>query len=301
MGGTGFIGKHLNIALHNSGIGSVCFSRNPDLEFLEKYTPNSTALQIDALFQEQQIDVIRSAASVVYLASATFPGMEGNSVENEMAKNIQPAIKVFDYAIKLNPKLRLVYVSSGGTVYGPGHTEPIQESQTLNPVTHYAFGKIAIENYLKLLGNSKGINFSILRASNPVGKWHKNPMQGFIGASIHRLKSGQPIGIFGSGEIIRDYIDADELCVAIIKLTSSENSQSQQIVNVGSGVGTSLNQIVDAIRDVSKMNFDVDYAPSRTTDLQYNVLDCSKMKSQAGWEATLNITGLVRKMWALHQ
>ncbi len=297
IGGTGFIGKHIGIGLHKKGIKAISFSRNPDLRFLEEYAPSIIGEKISEFYETSQITNLKTATSLIYLASNSVPSTVNNNVELEYKKNVMPAMRVFDYITNITPTIRIVYLSSGGTVYGSGHCSPIGEGEELNPNTPYAYGKIAIENYLRLLGNLKGLSYSIVRASNPVGRWHSNPEQGFIGAAIARIEAKLPIVIYGTGETVRDYVDADELANAMLRLALNCKASAGLIVNVGSGIGTSLNEIVEVLKVISGVNICVNYKPSRGTDLLYSVLDCNKIQEETGWSAKKGITELVESIW----
>jgi UDP-glucose 4-epimerase len=297
IGGTGFIGKHLAVLLHRNGIANISLSREPDIEFTRKFAPSMQTISIQNLENELDEKKILAAKSLVYLASNSVPSSESNTISREIENNVIPAISNIDKLLSVNPDLRIIYLSSGGTVYGPGHRQPICEDEPSNPVTPYAFGKITIENYIKYLGSSRGVKYTILRASNPVGKWHRNPKQGFIGASIAKIRAGEAVQLYGTGKIVRDYIDADELAEAILQTATRSSLSNSQILNVGSGIGTSLNHILDSFRDILGKELHVENHVGRLSDLSYNVLNCSRIKSELGWQSSINVDQIVKKMW----
>lgn len=297
IGGTGFIGKHLCCAIQKSGKKAICYSNNPDIEFLSENSPSTKGRPISKLFADNENNILEEAQAVIYLASRSYPALINNSASFEVENNIRPAIKAFDHILSLNNKAKIIYLSSGGTIYGSGHTIPIKESSPLKPSTPYSFGKIAIEQYLQLLNASKNIDYTILRASNPVGKWHANPRQGFIGASITNIKLGKPLEIFGDGETIRDYIDADELSSAIIKIVDNHDASKNKIWNIGSGIGASLNDIATNLKKITGSDFQVNYTASRNVDLRYNVLDCSKISKELNWKSELILNDILSKAW----
>ena len=297
IGGTGFIGKHLSVGLHTGKIKSLSVSRSPDAAFLIKNAPSSVPVEISELSSESNLAAIKSATALVYLASNSVPSSPKNCIISEWRSNVRPAIENITKIQAINPRIRVIYLSSGGTVYGPNHSTPISENSQLLPVTPYAYGKIAIENYLKFLSQTSESSYTILRVANPVGHWHKNLSQGFVNAAIANIKAGVPITIFGNGENIRDYVDVDEVCEAIIMISENLEESKNKTWNVGSGSGSSLNQIIDELKTLSNSAITINKLPKREGDLEYNVLDCRKIHSELGWQAQLNLTKIIEKSW----
>lgn len=297
IGGTGFIGKHLIVALNKHEIEHVSFSRNPDVDFPKKHAPATKVDRISSLLAEENIQYIEKASLVVYLASSSTPASRMNSPQLEIENSIKPAIQTIADIHSVNPNAQILFMSSGGTVYGDGHTQPIPENALLKPSTPYAYSKHSIEGYLQYLNNADACNYTILRTSNPVGKWHKNPRQGFIGASINRIIESQALTIFGDGNAIRDYIDADEVADAIIEIYRNPTISKNKIWNVGSGIGTSLNDIVSILKSITGKEFNVNYTETRQTDLAYNVLDCRQIKEELGWHAKRSINEIIQDAW----
>ena len=301
IGGTGFVGKHFSILLHQKGVENISLSRQPDHLFISRHAPSASAISISALDDPQTKERLATAHTMVYLASTSIPGASANSIQSELTLNVEPAIATISKILAINPQMRIVFVSSGGTVYGPSHTSPIGESQASNPCTPYAYGKITIENYLQYMANTSPMSYTILRASNPVGKWHLNKKQGFIDTAIECIQEQKPVTLFGDGSTIRDYLDADELAEAIFLSVHHADRSRNQIFNVGSGTGTSLNQIIELIQQLSPHSFDVERLPSRANDLPYNVLDCSKIEQVLGWRARQDVKAIIAKAWRAKQ
>ena len=297
IGGTGFIGKHLTIALNKEKINHLSLSRNPDFNFPSKFAPLTRVDRISSLMSDDHIDDIKQAKLIVYLASASTPASRMNSAELEIENTIKPAIQTITKITSVNSQAQIVFLSSGGTVYGNGHTNPISENSPLKPATPYAYSKQSIENYLQYLSNTGSASHTILRTSNPVGKWHSNPRQGFIGAAINRIINDEPLTIFGDGQAVRDYIDADEVADAIIAIYKNPTTAQNKIWNLGSGVGSSLNDIIEKLRVISDKPFETQYKQSRATDLAYNVLNCSLIKAELGWYAKQNLDSILLKSW----
>lgn len=297
IGGTGFLGKHLCELLHKNEVPAVTFSRSPDQDFLREYAPSIQGYSIVDGIEEFHKDVFSKATSIVYLASQSFPGVDSYDVSNELYGNIADVISVLSSAVSVNPKIDIKYLSSGGTVYGPKFTVPIAENAATNPITPYAFGKISVENYIRYLANTSGCTYTIFRVSNPVGRWHKNPEQGFIGASLKRLATGEPICLFGDGSVVRDYVDADEVAESILMSLQNAQASKNKTWNVGSGEGHSLAELISIIEKITESKIEVNRLPHRNVDLPYNVLDCSLIKRELGWSANKNIDCIIKDVW----
>lgn len=172
----------------------------------------------------------------------------------------------------------LIFFSSGGTVYGPNHSQPIRENSELNPISSYGKLKKIQENLFLENQAKNDKNLLILRISNvyhlgeQVRKAH-----GFIESCLTNLKENKPIKIYGTKEITRDFIyikDFIEIVEQLIRI-----DLSGEIVNVGTGLGKTLRQIVELIRLESGNQIIVENIPSIEEKILYNVLDNSKLKS----------------------
>ncbi len=297
IGGTGFIGKHLCTLLHGKSLPAVTFSRNPDSSFLNTHAPSIKGFELTDNFDTEHANIIKQASTIIYLASESIPSLAQHDISKEISTNIASATNILGRVAAINSRINIIYLSSGGTVYGPNHSKPIPETAGTNPITPYAFGKVAIEQYIKYLSNTTNVTHTIFRASNPVGKWHSNPQQGFIGASLNRLRNGQTIKIYGDGLVIRDYLDADELSEAILKSIESPERSKNKLWNIGSGKGYCLNELSDIIQKVTQKEINIERLQERPVDLSYNVLDCSLIKKELNWQTSLNIEQIIENSW----
>lgn len=297
IGGTGFLGKHLCELLHKKGVTAVTFSRNPDREFLAKYAPSIAAYRLVDGLEEEHRAIFSKATSIIYLASQSFPGTDAYDVGKELYGNLSDLVNILSEAVSINPSLDIKFLSSGGTVYGPNFASPISEQSITNPITPYAFGKISAENYIRYLANTSDAVYTILRVSNPVGRWHKNPEQGFIGASLKKLVLNEPICIYGDGRVVRDYVDADEVAESILMSLEDPVASRNKTWNVGSGKGYSLNQLIEKIEFITDSKLQIKTLPARAVDLPYNVLDCSKINKELNWHARKDIDFIIKNVW----
>jgi UDP-glucose 4-epimerase len=194
---------------------------------------------------------------------------------------------------------KLVYVSSGGTVYGIPRMDPVDEEHPLRPISSYGIVKVAIENYLHMEQHLHGLQHVVLRASNPYGprQGHRG-IQGIIGAHLWHIARGEPVEIWGDGSIVRDFIhvrDLAELCVAALR------SDTTGCFNAGSGKGTSINEIVQCISRTVQSTGGAPvvpvYMPGRDFDVPRVVLDISRARAALNWEPRIDIGDGIAETW----
>ena len=284
VGGNGFLGRHLTVRAHEAAIPTVVVSRNPDSQFLTTYAPSAASLPLDD-FQRRPGDqlLLERATALIYLASQSVPGSNVENPSLEMTGNVEPAFNAFLRVGHLRPDLPIVFLSSGGTVYGRTDHQPIPETAPLRPISPYGLGKVIIERCLLFCGETLGQRYFILRASNAIGRWHRNPQQGLAMAVLRAINSGTPLNVYGDGTAVRDYIDADDIADAIIDVVSA--GPKNDIWNVSSGIGYSVLDLVDMIEQVIGKRPEIKFWPNRKVDVSSAVLDPSKMLRDFGWKA----------------
>lgn len=270
--------------LSAQGCSATAVSRNPDRDFLRAYAPGVSAMDLSA-FQKAADRGFRATDTLVYLASNSVPATFSSEPWREIGENVQPSIELFGRALKANPDLRIVYVSSGGTVYGSGHTQPISESAPTAPVSAYGYGKVVIEEALRFLHRSEGLSYAILRVSNPVGRWQVNRNQGIVSIAIRAARSGERVKLFDGGRTVRDFLAADDVADAILK-ASEARSMAAETWNIGSGKARSIASVVELVADVTGRTINTEIGPARAVDVPYAVLDCRKAQEDLGWRTT---------------
>ncbi len=191
----------------------------------------------------------------------------------------------------------VVFFSSGGTVYGPTSREPIAESHATNPIGCYGVTKLAAEKYVSVFASRHGLRASILRCSNPYGE-RQDPRasQGAVTVFLNRAATGEPIQIWGDGEVVRDYIHVSDLVEAAARVVE-RGGEPVTLLNVGSGVGVSLNELVATIRRVTGLNARVAYQAARPVDVPWNVLDIREARSLLRYAPTISLDAGVGRTW----
>jgi UDP-glucose 4-epimerase len=218
--------------------------------------------------------------TVVHLASSLLPSSDAKAFQGELTQVIAPTLRVVDACAKAS--IRFVLFSSGGTVYGDVDASVVGEAHPLRPKSHYGFSKVLLESYVQHVSRSQGLRYLVVRPSNPYGKHQRlRSPQGFIAVALGKLMRGEPLEIWGDGESVRDYIDVRDLADAVATLVCRDVPNAT--LNVGCGVGHSVNQVLDIIHAVTCQRPEIIRRPSRSTDVQRVVLDTSALSALIEW------------------
>ena len=292
IGGNGFIGSHLVDVLLASGHKVRVFDRmaekyRPPLEGVEYQLAsfNDTAALSEAL---EGIDV------VYHLVSTTVPATSNRDPVADIESNLINTVKLLQLMQQQGIK-RIIFLSSGGTVYGIPTTPVVSEDHALRPICSYGIVKVAIENYLHMFHQLYGIDYLCLRVSNPYGPRQGHlGVQGVIGTFLGKIKEGSEIQIWGDGSIIRDYIYVTDLASICAKAASFSKSGT---FNVGSGVGTSLLDIVDVLSELNQADITPQFLPQRGYDVPKIVLNIERAKDAFGWSPSVKLSQGMGMTW----
>jgi UDP-glucose 4-epimerase len=190
---------------------------------------------------------------------------------------------------------KLVFSSSGGTVYGRTHLSPIPESHATDPTCSHGIGKLAIEKYLQLYKELHGIDYAALRIANPYGERQRTEKaQGALGVLLERVLNNRPFEIWGDGSVVRDYIYVADVVRALIACAAERETPSK-VFNIGTGRGTSLSELIDVVERTTGRRAQRIYLPARGFDIPENVLDTSRATEELGWTASVSLEDGIRK------
>lgn len=287
LGGAGFIGAHLVRELLRRGrrvrvldlLGgerAVSIPYHANLEWQEGNF-------VEAEDRRRALDGVRS---VFHLVSTTQPQSSNDNPEFDVRTNLLATIGLLEQMRNM-PGVPLVFVSSGGTVYGPPIETPISESHPTNPQCSYGIVKLAIEKYLALYQLLHRVDYRVLRIANPYGPGQVNRNQGVIGAFASRILSGEPVEVWGDGSVIRDFIFVGDACEALIR--SEAYHGNERIFNIGSGMGHSVLEIIAAIERAASQKADVRFKPGRSMDVPVSVLDTRLARDELGWSPRVSL------------
>lgn len=235
-------------------------------------------------------DALSGYDTVVHLASTSAPGSDLD-ISTDAESNVLASLRLFDRCVDARVK-RLVFISSGGTVYGiPSHV-PIPESAPTLPITAYGVAKLAIEKYLEVYSRLRGLDYRVLRISNLYGPYQTTQKkQGVVAAFLSEALRGEPLEIWGDGNVVRDYIYVEDAAASV--LAAMRHQGMEKTFNIGAGIGISLNEVISTIEVVLDRKLKKLYKPGRAVDVPVNILDATLAKRELGWAAqTTFIKGL---------
>lgn len=284
IGSTGFIGKNIVEKLLDTECNIVLLVR--DSSKIPEHFHNHESIIIMETDLKDITSVKKAIAHhginiVIHLASSLIPSSNPEEFNKELNEIIMPTYALLEYLSEKS--IKVIFFSSGGTIYGNIKEECIKEDHALQPINYYGYGKLMIENHIQFLSRTKNLSFLILRPSNVYGKYQRlEAKQGFIAVAIGKALSDSPVEIWGDGETIRDYIDVEDLALLTNKTINSDINN--KIINVGSGQGTSLNQIINYLETTVGKKIEVSYKNSRKVDVDRMVLDIQKLQSYFDYE-----------------
>jgi UDP-glucose 4-epimerase len=296
LGGCGFIGRHVALQLARDGHRVTLADRAP----LAYDLPPNLAGRISNQRLElgsADWDVLVADADVVHhYAWGSIPASANANPGGDLLINVSATIAMLD-ALQRRGAGRVVFSSSGGTVYGKLQTIPVPEDHAMAPITAYGAGKATAELYLGLYRAMHGLDCRIARIANPYGAGQDlSRGLGAVTTFLHRALTGQPITIWGTGEVVRDYIHIADVANCLVILATAPRTD-EFVFNVGSGVGISLNGIVSELERRLGRTLDVTRTQTRAFDVPVSVLAINRAKAVLGWAPTLSFSeGIVRTL-----
>lgn len=296
IGGNGFIGTHLVERLVQEQVEVRVFDRYPSR--FSQPIPGVQYVAGDLGNHGEAAHAVEGIDWVFHLAYTTLPETSNDDPVYDVRSNVIDTLQLLQECSAHSVK-KFVFISSGGTVYGVPKTVPIREDHSTEPICSYGITKLAIEKYLALFQRVHNLEYVVARLSNPYGE-RQNPQakQGAVGVFLGRISRGEKLTIWGDGEVVRDYVYIGDACDALITAANYAPSQGDpRIFNIGSGVGCSLNDLVNALKKVVDTKVEVEYTASRVLDVPANVLDVSLAKKHLGWSPTTTMDEGLARSW----
>jgi UDP-glucose 4-epimerase len=259
IGASGFIGGNLSAELARSNARVAALGR------LTLATQEAVVSEIDGI----KPDV------VVHLASNLVPGSTECEYLDERSDLMAATAFLADRLAER--QIMLVYASSGGAVYGPATGDTLSENQECAPINYYGQAKLEVETYLRFAARTLGLRHLVVRPSNPYGPG-QDPRsgQGLVTVVIDRAMRGEALEVWGDGSVVRDYIHVQDMCRAIVHLM--EAGVEDQVVNIGSGVGHSLLEVVEVVERHLGQRVPLLFKEARPVDSPRAVLDVTRMR-----------------------
>lgn len=296
FGGNGFVGSHLADGLVQRGYDVKIFgSFQHGTENLSKCIDNVELIKGDYLNRQDIHAALNDVDVLFHFISATNPVTSIQDPALDIETNVIGSIRLFQAALE-NDVEKIVYSSSGGTIYGQTDGKPVHEEDPKNPINPYAISKLTIEHYLEYYRNSNGIKYTVLRYSNPFGE-RQNPLgtQGVIPVFLNKILHDERPVIFGDGTAVRDYIYIRDAIDATLAVFESKTDES--VFNIGSGYGISINQLVNIMSEVTGKDVNPVYIENTKTNISTVTLDISRISKATGWAPQVSIKEGIIKTW----
>jgi UDP-glucose 4-epimerase len=300
LGGGGFIGSFLVDRLLSLGHEVRIFERPrvlPHRQFSEREPVEWRSGDFQSAADVES--AVYGCEMVFHLVWTTLPKSSNDDPIYDVQSNVVGSLRLLDAAVRSGTR-RIVFISSGGTVYGHPREIPLTESHATDPVVSYGICKLAIEKYLHLYRSLHGLDYVVLRVANPFGERQRvDTAQGAVAVFLNKALSGEPIEIWGDGSVTRDYIYIENVVDAFVLAMNHDGEY--RVFNIGSGQGRTLNDIILAIEEVLGRRIERRYLPARKFDVPVSVLDVSRARGVLGWQPRVSFqAGLKRTLDWMH-
>ncbi len=292
--GAGFLGSHLIERLvHEKFPVRVLATRkrrastppNKNVEWIEGSSSDPNILQV----------CIHDAQYLFHFAGSTLPVMSNLDPAADVHINLENSLRILLAAAQGGVR-KVIFPSSGGTVYGIPKQVPLSEDHPTDPICSYGIGKLTLEKYLAVLERKYGMQYAVLRYSNPFGPG-QDPFRNFgaVSTFLGRIARRKPIEIWGNGETVRDFLFIEDAIEATWR--AMQYGGNVRIFNIGRGSGTSLNDLVRQMEKTTGIKPRILYRESRPSDVPTNVLDISRARRELGWTPTVPLGESISRTW----
>jgi UDP-glucose 4-epimerase len=239
--------------------------------------------------------LLARCTAVVHLAAATTPGCSAQAPQLEVNENLVPLARFIETLAEAGPR-RLVFLSSGGAIYGNPAVLPATEALLPSPLSYHAAGKVAAEEFFRAWAQRAGAALAILRPSNVYGPGQ--PLQsgfGFVRTVLERARTSQAVDIWGDGRQVRDFLYIDDLVDACLMLLAAPEVAGT--FNAGAGVGTALLDLLRMVEQVTGRPIPITLHPGRGIDVNAIWLDSSRLHAATGWRANTPLAAGIARTW----
>ncbi len=282
--GAGFIGSHICRTLLAEGHQVRTLTRTAPEATHGRLLDGTEIVLGDATDAAAVSAAMNGVGWVVFGAGGLVPAASQSDPIPDVVLALRPLLTVLD-AVARSPGTGFTYLSSGGTVYGRSNCRRIREDHPTDPITAYGVLKLAGEKFIGLYSRQSGIAIRILRCANVYGEGQRTDRgQGAVAAFLKALSSGAPITLYGNGEVIRDFVHVSDVAAAVARLRPVHplTSGGAEVVNVGSGVGISLAEVLGRLENLLGARSPVVRLPGRPFDVERNVLDIDRLCGLSG-------------------
>lgn len=277
IGANGFIGSHLVDGLVEAGHEVRAFDR-----FSSRGPTFATAgvhVQVGEFLSRSDVDkAVRGQDYVFHFLSTTTPATAESDPTLDIRTNLAQTVELLESCVSAGVR-RVYFASTGGAIYGQQGKGLYSEDDRALPISPYAIGKLAIEQYLRYFKATHGLESTTFRISNPYGsRQHPNKTQGLIPIALRQIVAGRPVVQFGDGSMVRDYIYVEDIVKMIVPLVGRDTAHD--LYNLGSGMGYSVAQVLETLRSATGLDFEIETRPTPLTFVDRVVLDTSRFRAE---------------------
>lgn len=295
-GGTGFMGSHIVELLlqegHQITVLTSSSSVHPNIQHLQS---NIKIVRGNFGNYKLVLEHLHETDVIIHIAWTTVPKTASENPIYDAQTNVIGSIHLLEAAVKAKVK-KVIFVSTGGALYGIPQYTPIDEQHPIQPISAYGISKMAFERYLHFFYQNKGLDYTIFRIANAYGtRQNLTKNQGVVGIWLQKIKENQAIEIWGDGSVVRDYVYVTDVAQIITQSISYQGTQ--KVFNVGSGQGYSLNEILAVCKKVSQKDPNVTYLDGRSFDVPINILSIKKAQEELHWQPSTSIEEGIQATW----
>jgi UDP-glucose 4-epimerase len=294
FGGGGFIGSTVADRLLLDGHALRIFER-PRVEPYRRFAASEHVEWVtgDLMSVHDVAAAVDGADVVLHLVSTTLPKSSNDDPVYDVQTNLVATLQLLGAMVAKQVR-KIVFISSGGTVYGNPVRLPIDESHPTDPRVSYGITKLAIEKYLLMYRHLHGIQPVILRVANPYGERQRvETAQGAVAVFLRKALLGETVEIWGDGSVTRDYVYIGDVAEAFARAVDYEGAKS--VFNVCSGTGTSLEQLLAVIERVLDHKVERRYLPGRPFDVPVSVLANDLARQELEWQPRVGLDEGIRR------
>ena len=296
LGAAGFIGTNLTLALANNPENQITVVSRRRASFADVDAMglvNVRFVECDLVAEPDYSHLLEGQDVVYHLLSTTVPTTSNLQISQELNANVVHSAKLFEACAHCGVK-KVIFFSSGGTVYGKANTCPLSEDTPTNPITSYGIQKLTIEKLLYLYHHMYGFDYRIIRLANPYGPYQRpNGVLGAVTTFTYKALAHEPITVYGDGSVVRDFIYIDDAVRGILAI--ADGNGTERVFNLGSGRGTSIREVLDTIRRVLDLEPEIIWKDARTVDVPVNYLDITRFERCFGALNPIPLEAGIRK------
>jgi UDP-glucose 4-epimerase len=294
-GASGFLGRHLASRLAGGGSLRLFVRKAWRLPGYLRKSPGVEVVEGDALDESAVLASLEGVETVWDFVGATVPASHRSGHRAEVDLNLRALAILLD-GMRSAGARRLVFPSSGGTIYGRTLSHPAREEDPGAPDSPYGLGKLLAEEMIRFEGRSGRLDYLILRMANPYGRnVVTTATQGVVDVFLARAHEKGSVTIWGDGSQVRDFLFVDDAVEAA--LAAAAAGTWRETYNVGSGAPVSISQVLALVEDVTGAPLERKTLADAYPGVSYSVLDSSKLAGRTGWAPSYSLRAGIEEAW----